>query len=210
MKDATAILAIVVVAIAVGVLAYAYYEGYVIPERIAQEKVKWQMAQPTVTYIEPSDIRMEADPTVLNYTAAVNASDDVATQTWQNTTITFTVKEISPSKGGKTTVTLTLNPSGEEEGLPTELKQDEFEIYVYGVDGSKTYLFKDGKYTGGYTFDISENQIKELTLATTMYACQDVFEDGKTHTITLYLYEPGVGLNGAGKVIDYITLTLTT
>jgi len=205
---------IVVVAAATLIATVAVYETGVIPSRVQEARLEQQRLdqQRQVTYVEPSDIRMSVSPSVLNYTAAVNASDDVATQTWKNATITLEVKDI-PGTKDKTTVTLTLQAPGEDDGLPDELEQNEFQVYIYTTEG-KTWLFGsddwDGEYKGGYTFDMSENQEKEITLVTTMKACEDVFEDGETHTITLYLWEPGVGYGAQGKVIDEVTLTLET
>jgi len=160
-------------------------------------------------YIPESDITMSASPTVLNYTSAVNASDDIATQTWQNTTLTISNDE----ETGYTTVLLTLQVTGEDDGLPDELEQNEFQVLVHTTSGD-TWLFGsddwDGEYHGGYKFDISANQQLTLTLSTTMDDCNDVFEDGKTHHISVYLYEYGVGVNGAGKVIEETKLTLNT
>lgn len=212
MKDKTAAVLLPVVFVAGIFVCYAVMQTGVIQPLQEQLQQAQMQAQQAPRYIEPSDIRMEVSPTTLNYSAAVNSSDDVATQTWKNATITLEVKDI-PGVREKTTVRLTLQAPGEENGLPDELEQNEFQVYVHTTSGD-TWLFGsddwDGKYHSGYTFDISENQKMTITLATTMKACEDVFEDGKSHTITVYLWEPNVGLNGAGKVIDEITLTLET
>lgn len=213
MKD-TAVMMGVVVVVAI-IVTVGFYEVYRLPqetESLRQQvtQLQAQLSQ-RVSYIEPSDIRLAADPTVLNYTADVNASDDVATQVWHNTTIDIDVKDI-PNRD-MTTVRLTLAPPGEDEGLPDDLEQNEFQVYITTTTGSTVYLFgKDwnGEYQNGWTFDISENEAMTVTLCTSMKACNDIFEDGQTHTIYLYLYEPNVGVNGQGKVIDYLTLTLNT
>ena len=182
------------------------------------QQLQYQLSHAQYTgYIEPSDIRMSipsGSSSTLNYTAAVNSTDDVASTTYQNTTIKFTVKSIAPSKNGQTTVWLKLRVPGQEDGLPTELQQDEFQIYAYTATGTKTWLWGTSDWQGGFKpgvpITLAENQETEINLATVMKACNDVFEDGQSYTITLYLWEPGTGPYGNGAVVDTITLTLET
>lgn len=165
-------------------------------------------------YIEPSDIRMSATSTTLNYTAAVNSTDDVASETYKNLTIHLTVKSIAPSKNGETTVWLKLRASGQDDGLPVELQKDEFQIYAYTATGTKTWLWGTSDWQGGFKsgvpITLAENQETDINIATVMNACNDVFEDGQTYKITLYLWEPGTGPYGNGDVVDTLTLTLET
>lgn len=168
-------------------------------------------------YVEPSDIRMSVpsgSPTTLDYSAAVDANGTVAATTYQNTSIHFAVKSIAPSKNGQTTVWLKLQVAGQEDGLPAELQQNEFQMYTYTSTGTKTWLWGSSDWQGGFKagvpITLAENQETNINLATAIKDCSGVFEDGQTYTITLYLFEPGTGPHGNGAVVDTLALTLTT
>ena len=215
MKQATTIFVIAILAGAVG--AGAVYGYYALPggklDQVEQQAYNqgYNVGTSSATrYVPPANIDFSISPTTLNYTAAVNASDDVASATYENATITIENKEDT----GSATVRITLKVSGEDDGLPDALEKDEFQVYIHSTEGN-TWLFgsseSDGEYhSGGYQFTIPANTVKTLTLATMMSACNDVFENGKTYGITVYLYQVGAGVNGAGTVIDSEKLTLTT
>ena len=220
---------ILVFAVAVSMLFIGYAISYynVFEPRMAQMKkqyeqqiqqLQYQLQQQQYTgYIQPSDIRMSVPSTAtstLNYTAAVNASDDVTSTTYKNTSIHFKVKSIAPSKNGQTTVWLKLKVSGYEDGLPAALQKDEFQVYAYTTGGPHTWLWGTSDWQGGFKaglpITLAENQEFDVNIATVMKECNDVFEDGQSYTITFYLWEPGVGPYGNGAVIDTLTMTLET
>ena len=223
MKDMNALAIGVVMLIAGVAITAGLYEGNIIPARMQQVEQTYQQQiaqlsqQAAQGYIQPSDIRMSVpsgSPTVFNYTAAVNASDDVATQSWANTSIHFAVKDIAPSKGGTTTVWLKLQVAGQDDGLPAALQKNEFQVYAYTTGTPKTWLWGTSDWQGGFKagvpITLAANQEFDLNLATTMKACNDVFEDGQSYTVTLYLWEPGTGPHGNGDVVDTLTFTLNT
>lgn len=226
MKDNSAlVLGVVMLVVGLvigGAFAYEQQQGNISKlkqtynQQIQNLQQQLQQAQYT-GYVEPSDIRMSIPSTAsstLNYTDAVNASDDVATQSWANTSIHFQVKSIAPSKNGETTVWLKLRVSGQDDGLPTALQKNEFQVYAYTTGTPKTWLWGTSDWQGGFKagvpITLAENQEFDLNLATTMKACNDVFEDGQSYTITLYLWEPGTGPHAQGAVVDTLTLTLET
>ena len=204
-----------------GIFVYEMNQAGILKLRQAYQQqiqqLQQQMQYQKPAYIQPSDIRMSIPSgasSILNYTAAVNSTDDVAAQAWANTTIHFSVKSIAPSKNGQTTVWLKLKVPGQEDGLPVALQKNEFQMFTYTASGAKTWLWGYSDWTGGFKagvpITLANNQELDINLATTMKACNDVFEDGQSYTITLYLWEPGVGPYGNGAVIDTLTLTLET
>jgi len=216
MKNINAVIAIFVAVAMVGIgvwgLMYYKYEGPggEIDQAAAAARAQQASIDALNRYTIPSDIDMSSTDTAFDYSSAVNASDDVATQTWDNiTTIQIENKETT----GTATVRLTFQVTGEDDGLPTALEQNEMQFYIHTSTGD-TWLFGsndwDGDYHSGYTFDIAANSIITVTLASTMDDCNDVFSDGKTYHIDLYLWQPGVGVGGAGAVLDTLQLTLAT
>jgi len=178
-------------------------------QRYAQGRAAGQAA--AVTYVPLSKVEFDiTGSTTLNYTAEVNASDDVATRAWENTTISIKNKEDS----GIAHLRLALRVPGEEDGLPDELEQEEFMVYITDASGTTThYLFGDDDWDGeyhNYDFDLSASSSLTYTLATSMKACNDIFENGQSLSIEIYLWERDAGLNGQGAVIDSEKLTLET
>jgi len=191
-------------------LTVAVYHGVVIPQNYVEQDDydalynSYIAAQSRITQLSAPlpDVTLSIDNVTFDHTSTVNASDDVAADTWVNRTIT-----ISNDESTAQTFTLALRATGRNDGLPDALVSDYFQMYIYNSgDDGRYWLFGkggNGAYTSGWTATIPAEATWTRTLSTFFEKVDDEFKDGMTHNIYVYLI-----ING--RVIDKLSLTLTT
>lgn len=167
-----------------------------------QSQVNTLNSQLAAAQAPASDVTLTIDNTTYDFSSEVNASYDVPTETWKNRTITITNDESTSQN-----IRLDFTVTGKDDGLPTDLVNDDFETYVYNSgDGSKSWLFNhdgSGEYESGWSATIPADTQWTRTLSTYMPAVDDVFEDGQSYDIDVYLV-------AGGDVVDSLDLTLIT
>ena len=205
-----AILAVVVVGAAAVAGTYWYMDQNTVPQEDYDSLYNsYTSAQSTISSLRAPlpDVTVNIDSTTFDHTSTVNASDDVAADTFVNHTLTIDNSE-STSQTFKILLKYTDSTGTVHTGLPSELQSKYFTMYVYD-NGSeaKGYLFNKeskGEFATGWTATIpADTTWTPRTLVTKFDAVDDKFSDGASHDIDVYLT---IG----GRQVDKLSLTLTT
>lgn len=208
MENDKALIAVFVTAILVGAFAIGGTWYYMNQNTVSQDKYNdlqsdYYSAQSTISNLQQP--APEITLTIDNSSFAgdpVNASDDVAADTWENHTIT-----IDNSEDSSQTFRVTMDYPTKDKGLPSELESKYFETYVYDSTSDATvHLFnKEGnaEYWTGWTATIPAGGTWTRTLSTKFNAVDDEFADGTTHDASIYLVS-------GGDVVDTLDITIST
>jgi len=183
--------------IVVGAITYAlgWQGGY---------NVGWQccyVSAPTApTVVTPVSLDItQTGGTTFNISANVS-SDGSATAVEKSLAVT-----IENEDNESATVQILLkNPKTGEEGLPSGLENSYFNVWA-GSPTQKVYLFKDGSYTSGYTFEILPDTVMTGYIGVEVKtAPSGTFADNQTYTMEVYIYQP------AANYVETISYTVLT